>query len=71
VDEEALVASLDAGHLAGAGLDVTTVEPLPADHPLRGRPDVVLTPHVGGQTREAMARVGHEAAEHLRHHLGG
>lgn len=69
VDEEALVASLDAGHLAGAGLDVTTVEPLPADHPLRGRPDVVLTPHVGGQTREAMARVGHEAAEHLRHVL--
>lgn len=66
VDEEALVASLDAGHLAGAGLDVTTVEPLPADHPLRGRSDVVLTPHVGGQTREAMARVGHEAAEHLR-----
>jgi len=71
VDEEALVASLDAGHLAGAGLDVTTVEPLPVDHPLRGRSDVVLTPHVGGQTREAMARVGHEAAEHLRHHLGG
>lgn len=69
VDEEALVASLDAGHLAGAGLDVTTVEPLPADHPLRGRSDVVLTPHVGGQTREAMARVGHEAAEHLRHVL--
>lgn len=66
VDEEALVASLDAGHLAGAGLDVTTIEPLPADHPLRGRPDVVLTPHVGGQTREAMARVGHEAAGHLR-----
>ena len=66
VDEEALVAALDAGHLAGAGLDVTTVEPLPDDHPLRGRPDVVLTPHVGGQTREAMARVGHEAAEHLR-----
>lgn len=66
VDEEALLASLDAGHLAGAGLDVTTVEPLPAGHPLRGRPDVVLTPHVGGQTREAMARVGHEAAEHLR-----
>ncbi|NRD27711.1 NAD(P)-dependent oxidoreductase [Frigoribacterium sp. VKM Ac-2836] len=66
VDEEALVASLDAGHLAGAGLDVTTVEPLPVEHPLRGRSDVVLTPHVGGQTREAMARVGHEAAGHLR-----
>nr|WP_279589946.1 NAD(P)-dependent oxidoreductase [Frigoribacterium faeni] len=66
VDEEALLASLESGHLAGAGLDVTTVEPLPADHPLRHRPDVVLTPHVGGQTHEAMSRVGHEAADHLR-----
>jgi len=66
VDEEALLASLESGHLAGAGLDVTTVEPLPGDHPLRHRPDVVLTPHVGGQTREAMSRVGHEAAAHLR-----
>jgi len=66
VDEEALLASLRAGHVAGAGLDVTTVEPLPEDHPLRHRPDVVLTPHVGGQTREALSRVGHEAAAHLR-----
>lgn len=66
VDEDALLASLRAGHVAGAGLDVTTVEPLPGDHPLRHRPDVVLTPHVGGQTREALSRVGHEAAAHLR-----
>lgn len=66
LDEEALVASLEHGHLAGAGLDVTAREPLPGDHPLRRRPDVVLTPHVGGQTREALARVGHEAAGHLR-----
>lgn len=66
VDEEALVAALESGHLAGAGLDVTSVEPLPGDHPLRHRPDVVLTPHVGGQTREAMSRVGHEAAAHLK-----
>jgi D-3-phosphoglycerate dehydrogenase len=69
VDEEALVAALASGHLAGAGLDVTSVEPLPGDHPLRHRPDVVLTPHVGGQTREAMSRVGHEAAAHLRRSL--
>jgi len=69
VDEEALVAALESGHLAGAGLDVTSVEPLPGDHPLRHRPDVVLTPHVGGQTREAMSRVGHEAAAHLRRAL--
>ena len=69
VDEEALVAALESGHLAGVGLDVTSVEPLPGDHPLRHRPDVVLTPHVGGQTREAMSRVGHEAAAHLRRAL--
>jgi D-3-phosphoglycerate dehydrogenase len=69
VDEEALVAALESGHLAGAGLDVTSVEPLPGDHPLRHRPDVVLTPHVGGQTREAMSRVGHEAAAHLHRAL--
>ncbi|ROP77425.1 D-3-phosphoglycerate dehydrogenase/(S)-sulfolactate dehydrogenase [Frigoribacterium sp. PhB107] len=69
VDEEALVAALESGYLAGAGLDVTSVEPLPGDHPLRHRPDVVLTPHVGGQTREAMSRVGHEAAAHLRRSL--
>ncbi|TWX41134.1 hydroxyacid dehydrogenase [Frigoribacterium sp. ACAM 257] len=69
VDEEALVAALESGHLAGAGLDVTSVEPLPCDHPLRHRPDVVLTPHVGGQTREAMSRVGHEAAAHLKRTL--
>nr|WP_244644856.1 NAD(P)-dependent oxidoreductase [Frigoribacterium sp. CFBP 8766] len=69
VDEEALVSALESGHLAGAGLDVTSVEPLPGDHSLRHRPDVVLTPHVGGQTREAMSRVGHEAAAHLRRSL--
>ncbi len=69
VDEEALVAALESGHLAAAGLDVTSVEPLPGDHPLRHRPDVVLTPHVGGQTREAMSRVGHEAAAHLERAL--
>lgn len=48
VDTEALTQALQAGCLAGAGLDVTDPEPLPADHPLRRMPQVILTPHVAG-----------------------
>jgi phosphoglycerate dehydrogenase-like enzyme len=48
VDEPALVDALRAGKIAGAGLDVTDVEPLPAGHPLWTMPNVLLTPHVGG-----------------------
>jgi phosphoglycerate dehydrogenase-like enzyme len=47
VDEAALVEALHAGRIAGAGLDVYDVEPLPAGHPLRTAPRTVLTPHVG------------------------
>jgi glyoxylate reductase len=48
VDEEALVAALSDGRLAGAGLDVFEYEPLPRDHPLGRLASVVLSPHVGG-----------------------
>jgi phosphoglycerate dehydrogenase-like enzyme len=47
VDETALVEALRAGTIAGAGLDVYEVEPLPPDHPLRSAPNTVLTPHLG------------------------
>lgn len=47
VDEKALIAALKAGRIAGAGIDVFDVEPLPADHPFRKLDNVVLTPHLG------------------------
>ncbi len=48
VDQEALIDALNAGHLAGAALDVVVPEPLPADHPLRTAKNLLLTPHVAG-----------------------
>jgi phosphoglycerate dehydrogenase-like enzyme len=57
VDQDALVAALRDGQLAGAGLDVTDPEPLPADHPLWTFPNVLITPHVaadGALTEERM-----------------
>ncbi|MEW5728910.1 MAG: D-2-hydroxyacid dehydrogenase [Pseudomonadota bacterium] len=48
VDTDALVEALKSGHLAGAGLDVTSPEPLPADHPLRQMDNVIITPHSAG-----------------------
>lgn len=50
VDEQALIASLQSGHLWGAGVDVTEVEPLPVDSPLWEIPNVIITPHVGAQS---------------------
>ena len=47
-DEEALVEALQAGKIAGAGLDVAVTEPLPADHPYWTLPNVLLTPHIAG-----------------------
>jgi phosphoglycerate dehydrogenase-like enzyme len=61
VDEAALIAALRTGAIAGAGLDVFDEEPLPLDHPLRGLPNTVVTPHLGYVTEETY-RVFHEQA---------
>jgi len=57
VDNDALLGALEEGHLFGAGLDVTSPEPLPAGHPLLSRDDVVITPHVASATADGKARI--------------
>ncbi|WP_420113028.1 NAD(P)-dependent oxidoreductase [Pseudactinotalea sp.] len=65
VDEPALVRELQSGGISGAGLDVFSVEPLPADHPLRSIRGVVLSPHLAGATVESRSRAPHLVARNL------
>ena len=71
VDEEALVAALKAGELAGAALDVFENEPLSAEagQKFAGLTNVVLTPHIAGVTKEANVRVSHLIAKLVSEHL--
>jgi len=66
VDEAALCAALDSGHLAGAVLDCFVEEPLPAGHPLWGRPNVVVSPHASSQGDRGDCR----SLEHFLKELG-
>jgi D-3-phosphoglycerate dehydrogenase len=63
VDENALLAALDDGRLAGAGIDVWEREPAPGDHPLFRHPRVVATPHMAAYTNEGRRRSHVAAAE--------
>ncbi|HEX5778667.1 MAG TPA: phosphoglycerate dehydrogenase [Xanthobacteraceae bacterium] len=68
VDEAALRAALDSGHVAGAAFDVFSVEPA-KENPLFGHPDVVSTPHLGAATSEAQENVALQIAEQMSDYL--
>jgi phosphoglycerate dehydrogenase-like enzyme len=70
VDRHALEDALDRKLIAGAGLDVYWTEPPDPADPLLARADVVATPHVGGVTEEALARIATRVAEHLKELVG-
>lgn len=71
VVEHALVRALEQGRLAGAGLDVTEIEPLPEDSPLWEIPHVMITPHVGAQSARRYDDVTDFFCENLRRYLAG
>jgi phosphoglycerate dehydrogenase-like enzyme len=71
IDEQALVAALQRGQIAGAGLDVYDEEPLPAGHALRRLDNVVLTPHLGYVTVENYRDMYGQAVEDIRGFLAG
>jgi D-3-phosphoglycerate dehydrogenase / 2-oxoglutarate reductase len=71
VDEAALTQALSSGALGGAALDTYEREPLPADSPLRQLSNVVLSPHVAGQTGAALVRVATSAAQAILDEFAG
>ena len=71
IETEALIEGLSSGRIAAAALDTYEEEPLPAGHPLRALPNLVLSPHVGGQTDEARVRMASGAAQAILDELSG
>ena len=71
IDEQALVRALREGWIAGAGLDVTEEEPLPSESPLYSMPNVILTPHISGNSVYYDARLAALFAENLKRYRSG
>ena len=71
VDENALRAALDSGHLMGAGIDVLRVEPITEECPLYGAPNCILTPHIAWAGVETRHRLMGVVADNLRHFIAG
>ena len=74
VDEDALIAAMDSGQIWGAGFDVASTEPMPADHrlmQLMDRPNFVLTPHVAWASVEAMQALADQLIDNLEAFVAG
>ena len=71
IDLEAATAALESGALGGLALDVTEVEPLPSEHPVRTHPRAVITPHIGFYSVEAQAELQRRAATEVARALQG
>ncbi|MFF5300453.1 D-2-hydroxyacid dehydrogenase family protein [Streptomyces sp. NPDC013161] len=71
VDQEALLAALREGRIAGAGIDVFDTEPLPADHPMRTAPRLLATPHLGYVSRANYTTYYGQAVENIQAYLAG
>jgi phosphoglycerate dehydrogenase-like enzyme len=71
IDQDALLRALREGRIAGAALDVTTPEPLPADHELWAAPNVMITPHISGGTPRYMERAIDLFCDNLGRYLAG
>jgi D-3-phosphoglycerate dehydrogenase len=71
IDEPALIAALDAGQIAGAGLDVVAAEPLAKDSPLLGRDNVIISPHTGFYSIEALEELQTKCAADVARVLSG
>jgi phosphoglycerate dehydrogenase-like enzyme len=65
------VAALESGHLGGAGLDVTEIEPLPPESRLWDLPNVIITPHVGAQCSRRADNVTNLLCENLARYFAG